>query len=390
MKTSIPRRSRPSSGAESSATGDGATKPSSEPSLLSGMAPPPPDATLPQSHQHGKKHQNPQQQHQIRSTPSSGPKSTPQSEKHPAELSRPYGSIRGSNESAKTPNANLVVIASSSALALPAKQNMALSALEQRAVKHLDELIDNVSSSLVYETNVDQITSRDYKSKKGPSIDMVGNFLFGFYFSYYAEICSRWIILLKICFNPVKFDAQFGSFITNSDNKYDFFDTDPTTGTAKFTPLPNTRIPVFPEDFPPNGQKEWPLKWWGIVKPTDELLDLHDEKVTELGYEVPSKRRRTNSPINNSSNAQASDNIVIPEQKIGGQQRRDVGIEIDQIYGRGEGNRRHDFRGGRERINNYRHSDDLHFNHPGDVRRPPDNGMDNNWRHGPDRGRRAK
>jgi len=67
-----------------------------------------------------------------------------------------------------------------------------------------------------------------------------------------------------------------------------------------------------------------------------------------------------------------------------------VGIEIDQIYGRGEGNRRHDFRGGRERINNYRHSDDLHFNHPGDVRRPPDNGMDNNWRHGPDRGRRAK
>mmetsp|Transcript_7581 Transcript_7581/g.16242 ORF Transcript_7581/g.16242 Transcript_7581/m.16242 type:complete len:225 (+) Transcript_7581:89-763(+) len=219
MKTSIPRRSRPSSGAESSATGDGATKPSSEPSLLSGMAPPPPDATLPQSHQHGKKHQNPQQQHQIRSTPSSGPKSTPQSEKHPAELSRPYGSIRGSNESAKTPNANLVVIASSSALALPAKQNMALSALEQRAVKHLDELIDNVSSSLVYETNVDQITSRDYKSKKGPSIDM------------------------------------FGSFITNSDNKYDFFDTDPTTGTAKFTPLPNTRIPVFPEDFPPNGQK---------------------------------------------------------------------------------------------------------------------------------------
>lgn len=189
MKTSIPRRSRPSSGAERSATGDGATKTSSEPSLLSGMAPPPPDTTLSQSHQLGNKRQNPQQQHQNRSTPSSGLKPSPQSGQHPKESSKPHVPVHGSNESATTPNANLVVTTRSSVLCQSHQQNTVLSALELRAVKHLDELIDNVSSSLVYETNVDQIVSRDYKTKKGPSIDMVGIVVFRLNVCHFTKNC---------------------------------------------------------------------------------------------------------------------------------------------------------------------------------------------------------
>jgi len=86
----------------------------------------------------------------------------------------------------------------------------------------------------------------------------------------------------------------FGSFITNSENRYDFFDTDPVTNTINVTPLPNSKIPIFPEDFPPNTS-EWPLRWWGIHQPSDELLQLHDEKALSLGYPV-SKRKGTSSP----------------------------------------------------------------------------------------------
>jgi hypothetical protein len=81
----------------------------------------------------------------------------------------------------------------------------------------------------------------------------------------------------------------FGSFITNSENQFDFFDTDAMTNTINVTPLPNSRIPIFPEDFPPN-KSEWPLKWWGIHQPSDDLLRLHDEKALSLGYSVGNRK----------------------------------------------------------------------------------------------------
>lgn len=85
----------------------------------------------------------------------------------------------------------------------------------------------------------------------------------------------------------------FGSFITNSENRYEFFDTDPETRGINVTPLPNSRIPIFPEDFPPNTS-ERPLRWWGIHQPSEALLQLHDEKALSLGY--PVSHRKGGSP----------------------------------------------------------------------------------------------
>mmetsp|Transcript_29471 Transcript_29471/g.32620 ORF Transcript_29471/g.32620 Transcript_29471/m.32620 type:complete len:339 (-) Transcript_29471:347-1363(-) len=42
------------------------------------------------------------------------------------------------------------------------------------------------------------------------------------------------------------------------------------------------RIPIFPEDFPPGGPKEWPLSWWGIV---------NDSVTTSRGDERESRKR---------------------------------------------------------------------------------------------------
>lgn len=43
-----------------------------------------------------------------------------------------------------------------------------------------------------------------------------------------------------------------------------------------FSDLENRRqIPIFPEDFS-RDERQWPLKWWGIQKPSDELLHQHD------------------------------------------------------------------------------------------------------------------
>ncbi len=144
----------------------------------------------------------------------------------------------------------------------------------------------------------------------------------------------------------------------------------------------NLSVVRIDNNFPKSTRVEWPLTWWGIVKPIDELLDLHDEKVAELGYEVPLKTRRANSLATNSSNAQAGDSTANLDQKYAGKQRCDVGSGRNVRP-------RHEFREGRERTNNYLRPADR-FNHPGDVSRPPNSFIDNNWRHGPDRGRRSK
>lgn len=130
-------------------------------------------------------------------------------------------------------------------------------------VKKLDELADLVSTNVTDDIESNNMLSVDPKdfmqreSRQGGSIDL------------------------------------FGSFITNSENRYDFFDTDPVTKTINVTPLPNSRIPIFPEDFPPNTS-EWPLRWWGIHQPSEELLQLHEEKALSLGY--PVSHRKGGSP----------------------------------------------------------------------------------------------
>ncbi|KAL9190135.1 LOW QUALITY PROTEIN: hypothetical protein ACHAXT_007346 [Thalassiosira profunda] len=85
----------------------------------------------------------------------------------------------------------------------------------------------------------------------------------------------------------------FGSFTTNESNKYDFFDTEPLTKAVIVPPCPS-RIPIFPEDFPPNGPKEWPLSWWGIKGPTEQFMDFHERAAKDLGF--PIKRKHVPSP----------------------------------------------------------------------------------------------
>eukprot|EP00566_Odontella_aurita_P004726 CAMPEP_0113551238 /NCGR_PEP_ID=MMETSP0015_2-20120614/14420_1 /TAXON_ID=2838 /ORGANISM="Odontella" /LENGTH=774 /DNA_ID=CAMNT_0000452121 /DNA_START=11 /DNA_END=2331 /DNA_ORIENTATION=+ /assembly_acc=CAM_ASM_000160 len=62
-----------------------------------------------------------------------------------------------------------------------------------------------------------------------------------------------------------------GSFANGREEKYDFFDHD-----SEGKVVHQSRIPIFPEDFEP-GQKEWPLRWWGIVEPSKELLEEHEK-----------------------------------------------------------------------------------------------------------------
>jgi len=134
-----------------------------------------------------------------------------------------------------------------------------LSDTENRAIKHLDTLIDVVKFNM--EKDKPTVSSNTAggggreSSKRSGGVDL------------------------------------FGSFVTNSENKYDFFDTCPHTQCIIVPPLPNTRIPIFPEDFPPNGKKEWPLKWWGIVEPSEELTALHERAAEELGYPVGKRQK---------------------------------------------------------------------------------------------------
>lgn len=142
----------------------------------------------------------------------------------------------------------------------PRPKTTTLTDREKRLVKKLDELAESVSSNVseaIESSNILSVDPREFvqreSSRQGGSIEL------------------------------------FGSFITNSENQFDFFDTDPMTNTINVTPLPNSRIPIFPEDFPPN-KSEWPLKWWGIHQPSDELLQLHDEKALSLGYPVSNRK----------------------------------------------------------------------------------------------------
>lgn len=79
----------------------------------------------------------------------------------------------------------------------------------------------------------------------------------------------------KVPKNPNSID-WYGSFIPmDHEEKYDFGNMD------EYPP-----IPMFPDDFS-SKKKQWPLSWWGIIPPSDDLLDCHD------GFARP--KRRSNS-----------------------------------------------------------------------------------------------
>lgn len=94
------------------------------------------------------------------------------------------------------------------------------------------------------------------------------------------------------------------------------------TNTIYVTPLPNNRMPIFPEDFPPGSVKaEWPLKWWGIHQPNESLLKLHEEKALSLGYPVRrSSGSRIQSTAEKPSGSESKDSK--PSSKTEGESRR--------------------------------------------------------------------
>lgn len=86
-------------------------------------------------------------------------------------------------------------------------------------------------------------------------------------------------IITKVLMN--KFQSSEGSTntISTTSNVLDWhgsFMKEEKEEALSFSDLENRRqIPIFPEDFS-RDERQWPLKWWGIQKPSDELLDQHD------------------------------------------------------------------------------------------------------------------
>jgi len=63
-----------------------------------------------------------------------------------------------------------------------------------------------------------------------------------------------------------------GSFLpTDDQERFDFGDLEQ-----------DRPVPIFPEDFS-SKQKQWPLSWWGIISPSDEVLDMHDGRSRSRG-----------------------------------------------------------------------------------------------------------
>ncbi|KAL3776265.1 hypothetical protein ACHAW5_003858 [Stephanodiscus triporus] len=254
METKIPRTAKSSSSA-------------APPSLLSGMTPPPPGQQLaakiqtrqggPQPHQ---MLQQPQRQHHPQQPYQQGgaqhhnpppPNQTMQLPTSTTEFSRQY--------SPPTINVNAAL----NPLPLPS-----LSDAQKKTLRHLDTLVEVVSNKIA-----DQM-------ERNKQIDVNSTESSGGIGSGSRENKRQRE-------QQGNFDV-FGSFITNEDNRYDFFDTDPTTNAILVPPLPNRSIPIFPEEFPP-GKKEWPLSWWGICHPSSGLLALHEKMANDLGF--PIKKR---------------------------------------------------------------------------------------------------
>lgn len=75
--------------------------------------------------------------------------------------------------------------------------------------------------------------------------------------------------------------------------RYDFFDMEETTKTIALQP----KIPIFPEDFPAGGIREWPLSWWGIVGPSIEEKNDEEKAKSKIDADSQSQSKsRRNRP----------------------------------------------------------------------------------------------
>eukprot|EP00804_Cyclotella_cryptica_P026561 CCRYP_020444-RB/>CCRYP_020444-RB protein AED:0.16 eAED:0.16 QI:183/1/1/1/0.15/0.07/14/4653/338 len=247
MEASIPRRVRaedlkdkPEGGAPSkNASGD----PQNTSSLLAGMAPPPAVAVTDAS-----KRLKPSTSAPIRRSPV------------------PSGQSPSLHSSQITSSASQQQQMISSSPTVSA----ALSDVENRTIRHLDKFIDVVSSSLK--------TKRSASSASSSALlDRI------------AVVGGEGAVRRESNKRSGAVDL-FGSFLTTSSNRHDFFVTDPHTSAPIIPPLPSS-LPIFPEDFPPNGPKEWPLSWWGIVQPSNELLAMHERVAEEVGYPIGKRMR---------------------------------------------------------------------------------------------------
>jgi hypothetical protein len=82
------------------------------------------------------------------------------------------------------------------------------------------------------------------------------------------------LLLFIFCFPYLLTKHQSGSFITNEENRYDFYDSNDEDDEEKRNSFISS-IPMFPEDFKQDHQQPWPLSWWGIVEPNPELIRIH-------------------------------------------------------------------------------------------------------------------
>lgn len=81
-----------------------------------------------------------------------------------------------------------------------------------------------------------------------------------------------------------------GTFLPQTiEERFDYFGDDEDYDKKK-------PIPMFPEDFK-EGQKEWPLSWWGIIKPSQEVLNMHPNLPKEYRKRSSSRSRRDDKRV---------------------------------------------------------------------------------------------
>ncbi|KAL3773536.1 hypothetical protein ACHAWO_000532, partial [Cyclotella atomus] len=157
----------------------------------------------------------------------------------------------------------------------PAGAKPSLSQGENRIITNLDKYIDMVSSAIKQKKEkssasnsvLDRINDgkRD-AGKRGGSTDLFG--------SFQKHIQPSQLLFIR-----------------------------PQHKTTSNPTITQYKTPNISEDFPPNGPKEHPLSWWGIVEPTSELLAMHEHVAEEVGYPIGKRKREDGS----SATAQGSD-----------------------------------------------------------------------------------
>ena len=86
-------------------------------------------------------------------------------------------------------------------------------------------------------------------------------------------------VIMKDKSNTNTIDWHGSFFPTDNEERLDFGNLEQ-----------DRSVPMFPEDF--SKQKQWPLTWWGIIPPPDELLRIHNGRSRSRGSKERSSRDR--------------------------------------------------------------------------------------------------